>query len=125
MVPTTLPEFAFEHTYQAGFGASPTPISGSYFRTVNQDIAESRTLLDELFPGYPFGSGHTKPCLISMTASGLPYIDHLDEHTIIATEGERGVMAADEIGRLATGLAIDGRWTDSIPAQNFQISPAH
>lgn len=85
-----------------------------------EDIAETLHLLTELLPGKTFGPAHTRPCMVCETPTGLPYIDHVDDHTIVALEGERGAMAADEIGRLTAGLALDGVWTDGIPHAAFQ-----
>ncbi|GAB2664292.1 FAD-dependent oxidoreductase [Prescottella soli] len=86
----------------------------------HEDIRESLDLLTELLPGKALGPAHTRPCMVCETPTALPYIDRVDEHTIVAIEGERGAMAADEIGRLAAGLAIDGVWTDGIPHAAFQ-----
>ncbi|WP_430330907.1 NAD(P)/FAD-dependent oxidoreductase [Rhodococcus sp. ACT016] len=85
-----------------------------------EDIRESLDLLAELLPGKTLGPAHTRPCMVCETPTALPYIDWADEHTIVAVEGERGAMAADEIGRLAAGLVIDGVWTDGIPHAAFQ-----
>ncbi|CAM2990524.1 FAD-dependent oxidoreductase [Prescottella defluvii] len=85
-----------------------------------QDIDESLDLLAELLPGKTLGAARTRPCMVCETPTGLPYIDLVDERTVVAIEGERGAMAADEIGRLTAGLAIDGAWTDGIPHAAFQ-----
>ncbi|MCL2532786.1 MAG: FAD-binding oxidoreductase [Nocardiaceae bacterium] len=85
-----------------------------------EDIRESLDLLAELLPGKSLGPAHTRPCMVCETPTALPYIDRVDDHTIVAVEGERGAMAADEIGRLAAGLVIDGLWTDGIPHEAFQ-----
>ncbi len=84
------------------------------------DLAEALALLTELVPGKEFGPARTRPCLVSANHSGAPYIDHVDENIVIAVEGERGAMAADEIGRLAARLVADGQWTDNIPGQIFR-----
>ncbi|WP_206612359.1 NAD(P)/FAD-dependent oxidoreductase [Prescottella agglutinans] len=80
-----------------------------------EDIRESLDLLTELLPGKALGPAHTRPCMVCETPTGLPYIDRVDGHTVVAVEGERGAMAADEIGRLAAELALEGAWTDGIP----------
>ncbi|SUE16102.1 Monomeric sarcosine oxidase [Rhodococcus gordoniae] len=85
-----------------------------------EDIADTLELLTELLPGKNFGSAHTRPCMVCETPTGLPYIDRVDDHTIVAIEGERGAMAADEIGRLTAGLTLDGMWTDGIPHAAFR-----
>ncbi|TQF73463.1 FAD-binding oxidoreductase [Rhodococcus spelaei] len=85
-----------------------------------EDIAETLDLLTELLPGKTLGPAHTRPCMVCETPTGLPYIDKVDDRTIVAVEGERGAMSADEIGRLTAGLALDGVWTDGIPHAAFQ-----
>lgn len=84
------------------------------------DIRESLDLLSELLPGKTLGPAHTRPCMVCETPTGLPYIDRVDERTVVAIEGERGVMAADEIGRLAAGVALLDTWSDSLPHAAFQ-----
>lgn len=83
------------------------------------DLDTARELLGELLPGVEFLSMRTRPCLVCATPSDRPYIDWADEHTVVVVEGERGAMAADEIGRLAAGLALTGRWTDPLPQAVF------
>ncbi|WP_420880426.1 NAD(P)/FAD-dependent oxidoreductase [Rhodococcus sp. (in: high G+C Gram-positive bacteria)] len=85
-----------------------------------EDIGEALDLLAELLPGKWFGPAHTRPCMVCETPTALPYIDQVDEHTVVAIEGERGAMAADEIGRLTANLTIDAVWTDSLPHTAFQ-----
>jgi sarcosine oxidase len=73
----------------------------------------------EILPGVRVGRALSKPCLPTFNASGLPYIDRVADGLVVATEGERGVMMADEIGRLAAGLAGQDRWVDPLPSQLF------
>lgn len=83
------------------------------------DLEETRELLRGLLPELEILSMRTRPCLVCATPSDLPYIDWADEKTVVVIEGERGAMAADEIGRLAAGLAITGQWRDSVPQGVF------
>lgn len=83
------------------------------------DLDETRELLAELLPGVAFRSMRTRPCLVCATPSDRPYIDWADDRTVVLVEGERGAMAADEIGRLAAGLALDGQWRDPLPQAVF------
>ena len=83
------------------------------------DIDEARELLGELLPGVGIRSFRTRPCLVCATPSDRPYIDHADERTVVLVEGERGAMAADEIGRLGADLALTGRWRDTVPHEAF------
>ncbi|MGW6376043.1 NAD(P)/FAD-dependent oxidoreductase [Rhodococcus sp. NPDC055112] len=80
-----------------------------------KDIDEAYSVLTDLMPRQQFGAAHTRPCLVSANRSALPYIDQVDDNVFVAVEGERGVMAADEIGRLTAELVSTGRWSDSIP----------
>ena len=82
------------------------------------DIDEAAAVLRDLFPDREFTTLRTRPCLVSATPSDRPYIDRVDERTVIAVEAERGAMSADEIGRLAAMLS-QGPWTDSIPHSVF------
>ncbi|MDG3009759.1 FAD-binding oxidoreductase [Rhodococcus sp. D2-41] len=84
-----------------------------------EDIAETLELLAELMPGQEFGPAKVRPCMVCDTPTDLPYIDLVDDRTTVVIEGERGVMAADEIGRLAAELTMSGHWTDGIPGDVF------
>lgn len=83
------------------------------------DLDEAGELLAELLPGVELGELRTRPCLVCATPTDRPYIDWADDRTIVLVEGERGAMAADEIGRLAADLARTGSWTDSLPHAVF------
>lgn len=83
------------------------------------DLDETGELLAELLPGVAFRSMRTRPCLVCATPSDRPYIDWADDRTVVLVEGERGAMAADEIGRLAAGLALEGQWRDPMPQAVF------
>lgn len=83
------------------------------------DIAEAEAVLRDLFPGRQLGPFRTRPCLVSASPTDRPYIDRVDESTVIAVEGERGAMAADEIGRLTAALS-QGEWSDPIPHEVFR-----
>ena len=85
------------------------------------DVDEALTLLTDLLPDQQFGRAHTRPCMVCETPTGLPYIDRADERTTVLVEGERGAMAADEIGRLAADLTLSGRWRDGIPHAPLQL----
>ncbi|NPC96814.1 FAD-binding oxidoreductase [Nocardioides sp. zg-DK7169] len=83
------------------------------------DIEEARALLADLLPDLEPLSMRTRPCLVCATPSDRPYIDRVDDRTVVLVEGERGAMSADEIGRLGAGLALTGRWTDTLPHEAF------
>lgn len=82
---------------------------------VRSDIDEALGLLADLVPGRTWGQAHTRPCLVSSNRTGHPYVDQVEENLFVAVEGERGVMAADEIGRLTSQLVRTGVWADNIP----------
>ncbi len=86
----------------------------------DDDIDDALTVLAELMPHQKFGPAHTRPCMVCQTPSGLPVIDRANDRTVIAVEGERGAMAADEIGRLTADLTLRGRWNDGIPHEVFR-----
>ncbi|MGN0064862.1 MAG: NAD(P)/FAD-dependent oxidoreductase [Nocardioides sp.] len=85
-----------------------------------EDVEETMAVLRDLLPGVELGPARTRPCTVCATPHDRPYIDWADERTVVVVEGERGAMAADEIGRLASGLALTGAWTDTLPAENFR-----
>ncbi|MCD6640921.1 MAG: FAD-binding oxidoreductase, partial [Nocardioides sp.] len=78
-----------------------------------------RQFVADTIPGVEVSRAITKPCLPTFNSSGLPYIDRVTDGLVVATEGERGVMMADEIGRLAAGLAGQDRWIDPLPSHLF------
>ncbi|MDN4172170.1 FAD-dependent oxidoreductase [Nocardioides sp. SOB77] len=84
-----------------------------------EDLERTRELLAELLPDLQVRSMRTRPCLVCATPSDRPYLDRADDRTVVVVEGERGAMAADEIGRLAAGLALAGTWTDPLPQEVF------
>lgn len=73
-----------------------------------------RDFVERSLPGVAIRSGRTWPCLPSINATSVPYIDRVDERVTVVLEGERGVMMADEIGRLGALLAVTGEWRDSL-----------
>ncbi|MEE2031982.1 NAD(P)/FAD-dependent oxidoreductase [Rhodococcus chondri] len=90
------------------------------------DIDMAVAVLDDLLPGRRIGPMHARPCLVSATPTDRPYIDRVDEHTVIAVEAERGAMSADEIGRL-TAMLSQGPWRDTVPHEVFKaqwVEPA-
>lgn len=82
------------------------------------DIDEAMAVVGDLLPGRRLGPARTRPCLVAATPTNRPYIDRVDERTVVAVEAERGAMAGDEIGRLAAALAV-GPWQDTLPQEVF------
>ena len=81
------------------------------------DLATLRRLTEELIPRLRADGWETKPCLITDTPGGLPYVDHLADGLVIAA-GCNGYAAksGDAIGALAAQLALNGCWTDPVLA---------
>lgn len=72
-------------------------------------------VLTTILPDVAFESFQMKPCLITDTSSGLPYVDRLDDGLFIAAGGNgHAAKSADAIGGLAAALMLnDGKWTDT------------
>ncbi len=85
---------------------------------MQQDHADGRLpplreVLTALLPDVALSGWTTKPCLIGDTASGLPYIDRLDNGCTVAFGGNgHAAKSADAIGSLAAELALNDRWDD-------------
>lgn len=79
------------------------------------DLAALRRLTEALVPGLRAERWETKPCLITDTPSGLPFVCHLGDGLVLAT-GCNGYAAksGDAIGALAARLALAGAWTDPV-----------
>ena len=65
---------------------------------------------------------HTDSCAVTITATGLPYIDLLSDGVLGFAVGGNGKAAksSDEIGRLAAEMLSHGAWRDDLPAERFQ-----
>src|SRR5262249_29487273 len=77
--------------------------------------------LAELLPDVAVEQGIVRPCLGSLNESTYPYIGFADHRPVVPTQGRHGVTMADELGRLAARLAIDGSWRDSLPPEPFAL----
>jgi sarcosine oxidase len=64
----------------------------------------------------------TKPCVVTDTAHGYPYIDTIEDGRIVVAAGGNGAAAksSNEIGRLASLLAR-GEWDDAFAQEDFQV----
>ncbi|NNF54119.1 MAG: FAD-binding oxidoreductase [Acidimicrobiales bacterium] len=71
-------------------------------------------ILTTILPDVAFESFEIKPCLITDTSSGLPFVDRIDENLFIAAGGNgHAAKSADAIGALGATLVLnDGEWTD-------------
>ncbi|MGB5760408.1 MAG: FAD-dependent oxidoreductase, partial [Acidimicrobiales bacterium] len=72
-----------------------------------------RRVLTGILPDVRFIGWRTRPCLITDTPSGLPYIDRIDNGVTVAFGGNgHAAKSADAIGALAAELALSGSWDD-------------
>ena len=80
------------------------------------------SLLRSVLPGFDLRDVHAEPCCTTHTPSGFPYVDFADDPRIVWLLGCNAYAgkSADELGRLAARLVIDGRWTDSLDAGLFR-----
>ncbi|WP_010542191.1 NAD(P)/FAD-dependent oxidoreductase [Dietzia alimentaria] len=84
------------------------------------DIDDTYELLAELMPDQKLGPALTRPCTVCDTPTGLPYRDRVHDRVTVVVEGERGAMAADELGRLTAEYTLAGQWRDGIPHEVFR-----
>ena len=87
-------------------------------------IEDHRPLMIEVLrsflPGLPIDAFVMKPCLVTYTDHGLPYLDRLSARSFVAAGGNgSAAKSANAIGKLAAGLVTSGRWTDSLPSRSF------
>ncbi len=82
--------------------------------TAGDHLASLRSAVEAVLPTIAFRSWHAKPCLISDTPSGLPYVDRIDDGLFVALGGNgHAAKSADAIGALAARLVqADGAWSD-------------
>lgn len=79
----------------------------------NDRLHMMRGIVDEMLPDLPFISFSMKPCVITDTASGLPFVGIVDDGRVVARGGNgHAAKSADAIGALAVGVALNGAWTD-------------
>ena len=87
------------------------------------ELPALQEVLSAVLPGVEFRSWQAKPCLITDTASGLPYIDRLPNGMTVAFGGNgHAAKSSDAIGALGAALALGhGRWPDDdLPAEAFK-----
>ena len=62
-----------------------------------------------------------KPCVVTNTATGHPYIGWVEEGVAVALGGcGSAAKSSDELGRLASTLFTPAGWDDSLPATTFE-----
>ena len=73
-----------------------------------------------LLPGVEVASWAQKPCVVTNTASGHPYIGWVEDGLAVAVGGcGSAAKSSDELGRLASKLFQSERWSDSLPESAF------
>lgn len=86
--------------------------------TVEADALQQ--VLRSLLPEADFRAWDHKPCVITYTVTGLPYIDTIDDGVVAALGAcGAGAKSSDEIGRLAADLARNGWVDDTLHAADF------
>ncbi|MEM9652816.1 MAG: FAD-dependent oxidoreductase [Actinomycetota bacterium] len=72
-----------------------------------------RDVLVSLLPDVSFVGWQAKPCIITDTPTGLPYIDRLESGITVAFAGNgHAAKSADAVGAIAAQLALTGDWPD-------------
>lgn len=98
--------------------------TNAWYRDGASDVAlpSLRDALNRLMPDLPVIYWQTTRCVITRTRHGLPYIDAVRPGRLYVAVGGNGTAAkaAPAIGALAATLAIDDRWSDSLPSDDFR-----
>lgn len=91
--------------------------------TADQHMDALRGVLIDVLPEVDFVAWRTRPCLISDTTTGLPYIDTIAPGLTVAVGGNgHAAKSADAIGALGAGLALNDHWVDDqLPASDFAV----
>lgn len=86
-----------------------------------QEVTALREVLLTLLPGLRVESFHSKPCVITYTAHGYPYVDCLVDGQIYIAAGGCGSSAksSNEIGHMAALLVEKGEWNYDLAASHF------
>ncbi len=90
----------------------------------DEELDVMTEVLTTILPDVAFESFEMKPCLITDTSSGLPFVDQIDEGLFIAVGGNgHAAKSADALGALAASLVLnDGQWTDAdLDQEQFAI----
>lgn len=79
--------------------------------------------LYRLIPNLKVTSYITRPCLITDTDHGNPYIDELIADKVYVTTGGNGSSAksSDEIGRIGAMLTASGQWQSELNRADFKV----
>lgn len=108
--------------------SSPEQISDWFAGDGNpEETGALLDVLDELVLDLRTASVSSKPCMVSYTAHGYPYVDAADGQPvsvarIFVAAGGCGASAksSDEIGRIAALLVAEGKWSYDLDASLFR-----
>jgi sarcosine oxidase len=86
-----------------------------------REAADLREALHALLPDRPAQWSDHRPCVVTYTPSGLPYIGWIDAEIAVAIGGcGAAAKSSDELGRLAAALVKGDPWPNpSLPAELF------
>lgn len=87
------------------------------------DVADTlKAYLHTIISNLQVESYHARPCLITMTQHGQPYIDNLDNfRTIIAGGNGASAKSCDEMGRMGAMLCATGEWDSPLKREDFRL----
>ncbi len=82
-----------------------------------------REVLFALLPNLQVRSVQSRPCVVTYTDHGYPYIGHASDRIYVATGGcGSAAKSSNEIGRIGALLVEhEGTWRYDLPAEHFQI----
>ena len=95
---------------------------GDWFRGDGDpvEVEALRACVEALLPDSTVSSWAHKPCVVTNTVSGHPYVGWVESGVAVAIGGNgSAAKSSDEIGRLAASLFCEDGWTDSIPPIEF------
>jgi sarcosine oxidase len=109
--------------FKDGVDTNPQALSDWFRNPVPaQRQQHMRALLHSVFDSLHFDQQFFEPCCGTQTPTGWPYIEHADDPRIVWLVGcnTYAAKSADELGRLAARLLLDGGWRDSLDAGRFK-----
>ena len=87
----------------------------------NADFEALEVSLRSLLPDDTFSSLTSRPCAVTVTASGYPYLGWVEDDLAVAIGGNGlAAKSCDELGRLAASLFSPDGWVDSLDAEVFE-----
>ena len=79
-------------------------------------------LVQELLPGLQSAPWKSKPCMLTYTGHGYPYIDMLQDGWFIAAGGcGQSAKSSDQIGFLASRMILDEPWPEPFDRAQFKL----